>query len=84
MLVNVEGTPLYCRQVAKLLPVLACLRTRRGPARWAIRVRHSPWRGSIDLAHETYADLARARQREHDLADQITRGRRFWPLEYER
>jgi hypothetical protein len=90
VLVHRDGVMLYTGKAAAvnlygILPTLvaALRRWRRGPWRWAVTVRQSPFAGYKDLLHERFDEPDAARRSATELIQLIADGQRLWLAERE-
>jgi hypothetical protein len=90
VLVHRDGVMLYTRAAGwanaySVLPTAVALlrHWRRGPWRWAVIVRQSPFTGYKNLVREVFDNPETARQRAQEIEALIGRGERLWPTEWE-
>jgi hypothetical protein len=90
VLVHRDGVMLYTWKAGALnaygiWPTLVAVlwHRRRGPWRWGVTVRRSPFPGYINLLHEVFEEQAAARRRAAEVRDLIEGGTRLWPIERE-
>jgi hypothetical protein len=90
VLVHRDGVMLYTKTAGyanaySILPTAVALlrHRRRGPWRWAVSVRQSPFTGYKNLLHELYDNREAARQRARGVEALLRRGERLWPTEWE-
>lgn len=86
VLVHRQGVMLYTKAAGvanlySLLPTVIALvrRWRRGPWRWTVTVRVSPFAGNPDLLHEEYGTVEDARRRASAIEAAVSAGNQMWP-----